>query len=936
MTKRIILGIIAAIVIIAISVFYFVRENETVADSLYKAVPLDAAVMIEVKNYDEFHQNLIVGNPLWEEISNLPLFNKLKVQVDLLDSLRKSAEPLNLLLSQKQSVLISGHPTGKDDIQLIFYFRLTSDKDFRQLNKLILESKGSRFEHATRTYEQAEIHDISFPEHKYNSFSYTHCNGIVMVCQSAILLEDAIRQLGSTESILNNHELTETMKTAGKNSMLNIYVNFDQFPRIGLKLIHPKYRKSVDFVKKFGKWIELDLNPKPGTLIFNGFSFTNSTNPGIESLFKNQKPLKLDIFSKIPTGTNSFAAIGISDIDQYLEDYSLFQEAQGNLQEYKGKLGALKTDFNIDLIGSLHSTFEQEIGTVFLGENEDSIVNQSFTVMRTKGGDEAHKMLYDFITEYANKSGIPLASLATEYKKNDQTRKIYSLPFGNIPELVFGRMFSTGDNKVCTVIDNYIIFGSTSYALNNFADAVSDNNTLGSDPDFINFSDYFSTQTNFFFYNKPALSRGFYNNFLKHDIIEVLERQWTHFLHLNTFVYQFNISGNGMIYNNIFIRYSEQSSAKAPDKPEKVSVSEPSGGGNKNQIPLEGKPVIKPVFLKNGNELEIFVQDDKNQIYLMDKAGKVIWKVKIDDRIISDVVLVDYYRNGKLQLLFNTSRQLIMIDRKGNFVENFPVAFSVPATNGVAVFDYENDRNYRLFVAGANHTMMALDKDGTPVKGWNPAKTESEITQPMQHFRIEGKDFLIFTDKTRMYILDRKGNEAIRLKTRFAVSENSKTGLINSKSLKDARFALTDVSGKVHQIGVDGSDKTMDFGKFSSKHYFDVYDLNADGVKEFIFTSGNQVNVYSQTNKLLTTLSTSKLISFRPIYYEFATNKYDVGIVTVDDEKIYLYKADGKLEKGFPLTGTSQFSIKLLNNSENKLNLIVGSANNFLYNYSVQ
>jgi hypothetical protein len=840
-----------------------------------------------------------------------------------------------MLLSQKQPVLISGHPAGKDEIQLVYYFRLTSDKDFRQLNKQIIDSKGSRFEHATRTYEQAEIHDITFPEHKFNSFSYTHCNGIVMVSQSSILLEDAVRQLGATESILNNHELAESMKTAGKNSLLNIYVNFEQFPRLGMKLIHPKYRKSVDFVKKFGNWVELDLNLKPGTLIFNGFSNANSKSPGIEMLFKNQKPLKLDIFSKIPSGANSFAAIGISDFDQYMKDFELFQEIHGNIQEYRGRLGALKTDFNVDLIGSLHSTFEQEMGTVFLGDTEDSIVNQSFTVMRTKGGDEAHKMLYDFITEYANKLGIRPASLVTEYKKNDQARKIYSLPFGNIPELVFGSMFSTGDNKVCTVIDNYIIFGSTADALNNFSDAVSDNNTLGSDPDFINFSDYFSTQTNFFFYNKPALSRSFYNNFLKHDIIDVLERQRAHFNHLNTFVYQFNISGNGMIYNNIFIRYSEPPSARAADKPAKISLPDPAGEGNKNQIPLDGKPVIKPVYLKTGNELEIFVQDDKNQIYLMDKTGKVLWKVKIDDRIISDVVLVDYYKNGKLQLLFNTSRQLVMIDRKGNFVEKFPVVLPALATNGVAVFDYENDRNYRLFVAG-NHTMMALDKEGKPVKGWNSGKAESEITQPMQHFRIEGKDFLIFTDKNRVYIQDRKGNEAIKLKTRFAVSENSKIGLVNSKSLKDARFALTDVNGKVHLIGVDGSDKTMDFGKFSSKHYFDVYDLNADGVKEFIFTSGNQVNVYSQTNKLLTTISTPKLISFRPIYYEFATNKYDVGIVTAQDEKIYLYKADGKLEKGFPLKGTSQFSIKLLNNSENKLNLIVGSANNFLYSYSVQ
>lgn len=936
MTKRIIFGIIAVIIVISISVFYFIRENEPVADSLYRAVPMDAALMIEIKNYDEFYETLIAGNPLWEEISNLPLFNKLKVQVDLLDSLRKSNGPLNSLLSQKEQVLISGHPTGKDDIQLIYYFRLTSDKEFRKLNKQILENKVSMFAHATRNYEQAEIHDISFSEHKYTNFSYTHCNGILMICQSAILLEDAVRQLNSTELIINNKELSETMKTAGKNSLLNMYFNFDQFPRLVMKIIHLKYRKSIDFAKNFGKWIELDLNPKPGTLIFNGFSFANSTKPSIESLFKNQKPLKLDIFSKIPTLTNTFAALGISDFDQYMKDYELFQEEHGNIQGYRAKLRALKTDFNIDLIGSLHSVFDHEIGTIFFGETIDSIPNQTFTIMRTKGNEEAHKMLYDFISEYANKSGILLASLLTDYKKNDQVRRIYSLPFGNIPDLVFGSMFSSGENKVCTVVDNYLIFGNNANVLNNFADAVSDNNTLGSDPDFINFSEYFSTQTNFFFYNKPALSRSFYANFLKKDIIEVLDQQQTHFNRLNTFVYQFNISNNGLIYNNVFIRYSPQTMTTHDDRPEKAMVKNSPASGNKIEIPLDGKPVMKPVFLKYGGDLEIFVQDDKNNIYLMDKSGKTLWKIQISDRIISDIILIDYYKNGKLQLLFNTSKQLILIDRKGNFVEKYPVTFPTQATNGVAVFDYENDRNYRLFVADKDHHIMALDKDGKPIKGWNFEKTESDVNQLIQHFRIEGKDFLAFTDKNTFYVVDRKGNEVIKPNARFKVSENSKIALINSKSLKEACFVLTDVEGKVNQIGVDGTEKLMDFGKFPSTHYFDVYDLNADGVKEYIFTSGNQLKVYSQNYKLLTTISTPKPISFRPVFYEFATNKYEIGIVTTDDEKIYLYKVDGKIEKGFPLKGTTQFSIKLLNNSENKLNLIVGSSNNFLYSYSVQ
>ncbi len=933
MTKKITLVIIVIASIIALSVFYLVNENEPVADSLYRAVPLDASLLIEVKNYDKFYNNLIVSNPLWNEISNIPFLSKLKVQVEVLDSMRKTNVAMNTLLAQNEPVLISGHATGKDNIQLIYYFRLTSDNDFKQLNKQMLNYKGTMLEHNTRTYEQAEIHDISFPSQKNNNFAYTHTSGILIVSQSAILLEDAVRQLTAKESVINNRELHEAMKSAGKNSLLNIYFNFEQFPRLAMKLIHPKYRKSIDFVKKFGQWIELDLNPKPGTLIFNGFSFADPDKSSIASLFKNQKPLKLDIFTKIPTLANTFAAIGISDLTQYIADYELFQETYGNSQTYKSELQSLKTDYNIDLIESIKTVFDQEVSVVFMGETFDSIPNEAFTVMKVKGNDEAHNMLYDFVSEYAAKLGIKTTSLVADYKMNDQSRKIYSLPFGNIPALVFGDLFSTGDNKVCAVIDNYLIFSNNADALNNFTNTVSDGLTLGSDPDFINFSEFFSSQTNFFFYNKPALSRSFYANFLKTNIVDILKGQQSHFNRFNTFVYQFNTSNNGLIYNNIFIRYSDENIDNS-----KVTLSEPEVlkraiAGSRKEILLDGKPIIKPVFLKDGNDLEIFVQDDKNQIYMIDKFGKISWKIKLNNPIISDIALIDYYKNGKLQLLFNTSKQLILIDRKGNFVEKYPVTFKSTATNAVAVLDYENERNYRFFIAHNNQSVSCLDKDGKLINGWNFVKTESVTNKPVQHFRIEGKDFLAFTDNKMLYVLDRKGNEAVNLKSKITVSQNCKIAVINSKSLLEARFVVTDASGKVNLISLDGSVKVVDYGTFPANHYFDVYDVNADGVKEFIFTYDNQLKVYSQNAKLLSIITIDKPISARPTFYEFATNKYKVGIVSTLNEKIYLYNLDGKIEKGFPLQGASQFSIKLLNNSENRLNLVVGSSTNFLYNY---
>ena len=50
---------------------------------------------------------------------------------------------------------------------------------------------------------------------------------------------------------------------------------------------------------------------------------------------------------------------------------------------------------------------------------------------------------------------------------------------------------------------------------------------------------------------------------------------------------------------------------------------------------------------------EVIVQDNANNLYLINKEGVRLWKVKLSDKILGDVYQVDYYRNGKLQYLFN-------------------------------------------------------------------------------------------------------------------------------------------------------------------------------------------------------------------------------------------------------------------------------------------
>jgi hypothetical protein len=125
-------------------------------------------------------------------------------------------------------------------------------------------------------------------------------------------------------------------------------------------------------------------------------------------------------------------------------------------------------------------------------------------------------------------------------------------------------------------------------------------------------------------------------------------------------------------------------------------------------------------------------------------------------------------------------------------------------------------------------------------------------------------------------------------------------------------------------------------GDFSSRHFFEYADLDGNGKKEFIFADGNELRVYNSDKKLKFSRKFKSEIIFAPVTYQFSDRDIKIGIVCPDTDEIYLINKDGSTYEGFPLKGSTQFSITNFSQFSSKFNLLVGSNNNFLYNYFVK
>jgi hypothetical protein len=293
--------------------------------------------------------------------------------------------------------------------------------------------------------------------------------------------------------------------------------------------------------------------------------------------------------------------------------------------------------------------------------------------------------------------------------------------------------------------------------------------------------------------------------------------------------------------------------------------------------------------------------------------------------------MIDYFRNGKYQLLFAGKNYLHLLDRNGNYVERYPVKLRSPATNTLALFDYDNNRDYRLLIAGEDKLIYSYDREGSIVKGWTPFRTNEKVTAPVNWFRVSGKDYLVVADETSLYFIDRQGKPKLTLKEPVTVAANSAIRLVPGR---DPCLVCSSPDGTVMNIFFDGSVKRFSFVKVSGDHSFDIFDVNGDGFGEYIFIDRGILYLYNHNRTEVFTRQFGSKDLGGPISFIFSADERKIGLFDIDRNLIYLIDGEGRTMAGFPLTGASMFSIGKLSDKSG-WHLIVGGTDRFLYNYKL-
>lgn len=607
----------------------------------------------------------------------------------------------------------------------------------------------------------------------------------------------------------------------------------------------------------FGSWAALNIEVLPDALTASGVVLTNDSIPQLISVFKGLNPQQNEIAKVTPTNANTVVSLTF-------DDFTLFQN---NLQNFRGI-----------------KSIKDEETVLFEAVNEVSKISFSkgnAIVLKSIDPQLTNEALQNFSSPKAPFKGIMIHRF-------------------NEPNL-FVNHFLTFTNRTAPkevfILDNFFVFSENEEVTQNIINSYLLNNCLSSTSHYKEALSQLSDESSLLVMKLNGDYSGAISTLLKTEIAPVSFKKYP------IAILQFNYDRDFAHVNFVCKEASKSNSKKVAGKVTQI-----------NSIQLENELLNDPAFFSNHRTggKDIVVQDVTNKMYFISSGGKILWTKKLKNPILGKIEEVDLLRNGKKQLAFTTKNNFYILDRTGRAVAPFPKKFRDEITQGISVFDYDNNRKYRFVITQGKEPLM-LDGKGKKVKGFKFKKTKSNIVFPPQHFRIKSKDYIIIAEENgKLNILSRIGKPRVTVSKTFDFSNTPIT-------LEKSKLVVINKDNSKNSVGLDG--KTI-----TNKLKVTSYHFTVKG-KTKVTLDDNLMRINGVLIELPFGIYTAPTISI-------VNRKTYISITETQENKVYVYNKSGNLLSGFPVYGTSIIDLGDLTKN-GKTNFLVKGADKNIILYEI-
>ena len=881
MLRKIIIGIIIASCTVSLFLSYsFLKEEVKQHQDPIVTIPKSAAIIVECQNIGEIWSRISETNLVWSEALAIPEIQKLDRKVRVVDSLFSTEQGLKDFLDDKKTIL-SFHSNGNGSD--FFIATVCDEAQFMLFEKLVNKEIGKV---ETDELQGEQIKSFATED---ELFAYVYTSPFILFSSSKELLETSVSQIKNKNSLLDLKTFSGLRSTSSNSSALHCYVNFEEFGRIAFPYIEKEIADKWQKGEVFPNWVTFDLSLKSDALLFSGISTTDSKNKLLATVL-GQTPQQSLIKPKLPKDVAVLKRISISDPKQFI--------AKNN----SAYLEEMEVNCQCDPIETGSSWLGDEI--VYLEHSQDGSSSIKSLLIETNGVENVL-------------SRLTLLGVGDSIIDNNHGVNIYPVNDNKLLDIFGDEFVLDGDVFFCQK-DNYAIFSSR-MGLNKILRQWRKEQAVIQQTIFSSFSDRFMANfsSNDYYWKCNKLAKSF-ENILKHKYFIKLNSYSDIFTKMGSISWQTAPSGEDYQYHSIALN---------------ANHGEEIGSNSLWSLKLKSSVIRTPELMKNHrtNTLEVLIQDEENSIHLISATGKIKWSKQLEGPIMGKVKQIDVYSNNKWQMLFNTSSKIYLVDINGNEVKGFPIDLKAPATNPVAVFDYERNKQYRLLVACSDRKVYNYNQEGKITEGWICDFIEDSVVNELQHFVSENKDYILFTDVSgTIYMLDRRGGKRVELTQKVNTNLHELIQFEKGYTFTTSKLTYKD-SSTICKIGFDDTKTCSILDSANTEFDLTIVDLDGNKLSDYVVSYLNRIEIYGPDKKL----SIFETFDFNINHQLKVVGDNLKFLLLENQDEIYLYSNNFNPIPNFPVSGSIHTAIGDIN-KDGRTNVVTISSSNELKVYSIE
>ena len=703
------------------------------------AVPTDAAALFL---FEKFDSALDFTGKEKETIAGGVIFGNLKLQ-PLIEVLGRTHKNMGRRGGENLNTLLSVHYSAQNELSLLLVMSLSN-------------AVGSQFA-SELSSSGAIIHARSFNGVSISRFSgveYFISDTLLIASASPLTIESSIRHLNSRTSMIDNEEFVKLYNKRIKVED-RLLINHAQIGKIFSGLAERSYLKYSDFVSKFASWSDFEITSSRDRVSLAGALTNNRGMGNYSQIFTGARSLGSEVMSILPSNTYSLFTLSVKNLGTLSENYGDYMRFHRRYNEDSWKRA---TAWFGEINGKNVSLAAIPYGGRF----------EYVTIIR--------KPEKNFVSRiFGKKKSEPVVGMFTQK--------------GYVKTL-FGELFSVNPEESFMESDEWFIIGGENI-IEEFRKGSFDRFTMEEYVSQTEMKKILSEE-------RSLLSIVINGSEYPDSLISGLRREH------RAGIEEINRDKNlRMLYFGLFDNidkgitveslYYADSIANMPTPVKR----DPEGGVLGWELDTIVRIPTGPFELVNytTGEKEYLTQLNNNWLRFSDKDNKGLWSAPFSEPIKGFVEQIDFYDNGKLQMLFATTNQLHLLDRTGRFVSPFPKKMEYDIVLGPKVYNLRRENSPAVMLLHTDNVFRLYDKHGRSHSLQVEITTEEILKEFPELIDIEGNSYWVLRTPVKCMIYSIDGT---------AVSETSGGSRLRSDTeiimLGEGKIKVTAISGTEYRL----------------------------------------------------------------------------------------------------------------------------------------